>query len=317
HKDRKFSYLLPIDSLVHNLGYYLQENHIFGSDTMLLQSLLVTSVAVTPVFSCAGHLARRQESTDADTGKDFITDWTYDASYDWGSLKPFFATCQTGTQQSPIGLSSSDGFSQYHQPTFTGYDSNVTGNWSNGGYGPTFDLDNPNNDYTSLPAMTYDNVTVYLSGWHLHAPAEHPVDGQRSRSEMHLVHVTSTGSPAAVLGIRLDPGTGGTPSPFFAQLPPMIPFARRSGDDGDVMEPEVVQDVSISMDLILEEVARVQEFWTYKGSLTTPPCTEGLRWFVAGVVALTSVQQMQEILGACTFSTRVEQKVWQHDVNGA
>lgn len=52
------------------------------------------------------------------------------------------------------------------------------------------------------------------------------------------------------------------------------------------------------------------EFWTYKGSLTSPPCTEGIRWFVARNVLFVSVEQMQAILAVSTYSARVEQEVW-------
>jgi carbonic anhydrase len=57
------------------------------------------------------------------------------------------------------------------------------------------------------------------------------------------------------------------------------------------------------------------EFWTYQGSLTSPPCTEGIRWFVARQIMFTGVKQMQDILGASTYSARAEQEVWQHRIN--
>jgi carbonic anhydrase len=66
---------------------------------------------------------------------------------------------------------------------------------------------------------------------------------------------------------------------------------------------------------VLKEVNMFNEFWTYKGSLTSPPCTEGIRWFVARNVLFASVQQMQHILSVSTYSARVEQEVWQHQIN--
>ncbi|KAL8990069.1 MAG: hypothetical protein Q9169_008214, partial [Polycauliona sp. 2 TL-2023] len=247
---------------------------------MLLQLLLLTSIAVTPVFSCADHTGRsrgelspyhlarkRQEPTTAnapDTGNssDPALDWTYDASYNWGSLKPYYATCQTGTQQSPIALSLTNGLSLYHHPRFEGYNRNVTGNWTNWSYGPAFNLDYEKDDYTSLPKMKWDNETAYLKGWHIHAPADHSVGGDRSKLEMHLVHVNSEGLETAVLAIRLDPGA--SPSPFLTQLPPMIPFVRGAGGSPRQGEtpvtgekPEIVPDVSMNMDLALAAVDRV------------------------------------------------------------
>ncbi|KAL8687725.1 MAG: hypothetical protein Q9218_006188, partial [Villophora microphyllina] len=152
---------------------------------------------------------------------------------------------------------------------------------------------------------------------HIHAPADHPVDGNRSRAELHLVHVNAEGDYVAVFGIRLDPGTAS--NPFFAQLPAYIPFITTPSISPDVEVPsgiEIVQDVSMDIGLLLDSVNRFEGFWTYRGGLTSPPCTEGLRWFVAQTVALTGTEQMRAILGACTFSARTEQPVWEQGVNG-
>lgn len=151
--------------------------------------------------------------------------------------------------------------------------------------------------------MTYDNTTLYLRGWHLHAPADHSVAGDRSKSELHMVHVNEEGEEAAVLAIRLDPGQ--TNSLFLAQLPPMIGF----NDTTQVM------GVEINPRLALEAVNLFEEFWTYQGSLTSPPCEEGIRWFVARSILFTSVDQMKEILHVSTYSARAEQEVWLHNIN--
>lgn len=52
-----------------------------------------------------------------------------------------------------------------------------------------------------------------------------------------------------------------------------------------------------------------------RGSLTSPPCTEGLRWFVARNIMFVSDEQMQAILRVSTYSARAEQEVWRHDIN--
>ena len=288
----------------------------------MTSSLVFVSLFFIPLIVCAdharGHLAKREVASG--------TDWTYEASYDWGSLRPEYAECQTGTQQSPITLSLAGGLSQYHHPTFQNYDRNVTGNWTNWGYGPDFNLAHPPNDYTDLPSAHWDSETAYLVNWHIHAPAEHSVDGSRSRAEMHLVHVNSAGQEIAVFGIRLDPGSFG--SPFIAQLPEMVPFdtgPAASPDEefpsfepvSDGTDPPVVQSVQMNLGFALDAVDRFDGFWTYRGSLTSPPCTEGIRWFMTSTVMSMSVDQMRVILGASRYSARPEQQVWLHDVNGA
>ncbi|KAI4247188.1 MAG: hypothetical protein L6R40_001531 [Gallowayella cf. fulva] len=334
---------------------------------MILPLLLVASL-VASAHGCADHthrqrgrlsnrhLSHKREEVSS-TNPSYITaDWAYDASYNWGAIQPDYANCQTGTQQSPIALSLTGGLSSYHHPTFENYDRNVSGNWTNWGYGPAFTLDHRADDYTGLPSVKWDNETAYLKGWHIHAPADHSVGGDRSKAEMHLVHVNTEGHEVAVLAIRLDPGTSS--APFFAQLPEMVPFVTglgRSPDSqpssgnpksssrrrksrrselGDMLtglisskpssalsrqneKPQVVEDVQMDMALVLEGVYRFNEFWTYKGSLTSPPCMEGIRWFVARTIAFTSIDQMRAILGACTYSARAEQEVWLHEINSA
>ena len=217
---------------------------------------------------------------------------------------PAYATCQTGTQQSPIALGLNQGLSTRHIPSFSGYTGNSTGNFFNWGHGPAFTLTLEDDDWTSLPSMSFDNETVYLRGWHIHAPADHPVAGDRSKAELHYVHVDEHGHERAVLAIRIDPGTSS--APFFAQLPqPYIGFN----------ETEVQMGVELDMRLALEGAHNFDEFWTYKGSLTSPPCREGIRWFVARTILFTSVDEMVKLLGACTYSARAEQEVWLHDIN--
>jgi len=64
------------------------------------------------------------------------------------------------------------------------------------------------------------NETVYMLGWLIQAPADHTVQGVRSKAELHFVHIDTQGNPRAVLAFRSDPGNADTP--FFATLPDLI-----------------------------------------------------------------------------------------------
>ena len=135
-----------------------------------------------------------------------------------------YATCQNGTQQSPIPLQLTQGLSLNHQPSFGGYPntSSITGNLYNWGYGPAFSLAREPGVFTTLPHFRFDNETVYLRGWHIHSPGDHTVGGARSKAEMHFVHANAAGEDRAVLAFRLDPGNA--PNDFFTQLPALIGF---------------------------------------------------------------------------------------------
>jgi carbonic anhydrase len=179
----------------------------------------------------------------------------------------------------------------------------VTGSFYNWQYGPAFTVARLEEHYTQNPLISFDNETVYLKGWHIHAPADHSVDGDRSKAEMHFVHVDTDGHERAVLAFRLDPGN--RDNAFFSQLPPMIGFN----------ETDVITETTLNHNLALESVQNFNEFWTYEGSLTSPPCHEGIRWFMARQILFTGVQQMRDILGASTYSARAEQEVWHHRIN--
>lgn len=232
--------------------------------------------------------------------------WAYEESFNWGQIDPLYQLCQTGTQQSPIALSLSKGLSLNHIPTLNNYTGKATGMFRHWGYGPAFSLGRE--DLTSNPSFTYDNETVYLVGWHIHASADYSVGGGRSKAEMHFVHADSEGHEKAVLAFRLDPGN--SDASFFSQLPPMIGFNETGA--------KYQQEISMDLDLALSSVLHFNEFWTYQGILTSPPCHEGIRWFVARQILFTGVKQMQAILailGASTYSARAEQVVWQHKIN--
>ncbi|KAH7132158.1 carbonic anhydrase [Dendryphion nanum] len=264
---------------------------------MLFNSLLALAAVIPAVLACPQESRIRKRQTSPSP------QWAYEASYNWGKLHPMYALCQTGTQQSPIALSLNNGLSLNHIPVFN-YNGNVTGNFRNWGYGPAFSVENDGN-WTNNPSFTYDNETLYLQGWHIHSPADHSVGGDRSKAEIHFVHVDSTGHEKAVLAIRLDPGNAD--HPFFSQLPPMIGF----NETGTQFEKKIAMDLTPALAATLY----FNEFWTYQGSLTSPPCHEGIRWFVARQIMFTGVKQMQAILGASTYSARAEQEVWQHRIN--
>lgn len=189
------------------------------------------------------------------------------------------------------------------------YPNTSTGDLHNWGYGPAVSfLGGSDGNITTLPSVEFDesnvNETVYLASWHIHAPADHSVQGDRSKAELHLVHADAQGHERAVLAIRIDPGN--SDSAFFRQLPPFVGFNSTS---------ERRPGTEMNMNLALDEINRFSDFWTYRGSLTSPPCTEGLRWFVARNIMFVSDDQMQEILRVSTFSARAEQEVWRHDIN--
>lgn len=264
-------------------------------------TFLAASLLAITALACPDHEYHSMKKR-ADVG----ADWKYTDAHNWGLLKPEYGACQEGSHQAPIGLRLDQGFAS-NQPKLEGYEKNVTGAFANWNYGPSMTLQHPEGDFKTLPHLTFNEAgkseTVYMSAWHIHAPGEHTVNGERTRAEMHFVHVTAEGKPRAVLALRIDPGT--QDSEFFRQLPPLISHT----------ETGKHVNATVNIGLALDEVNRFTRAWTYAGSLTTPPCTEDIRFFVARDILFVSDEQMKALLHVSQYSARPEQQVWQHQIN--
>ncbi|KAJ8066455.1 hypothetical protein OCU04_005515 [Sclerotinia nivalis] len=264
----------------------------------ILAATLLSAVMACPQHDLSQSLMKRAEGSD----------WTYDAAYNWGMINENYTTCQTGAQQSPIHLETATGFSKTHVPTFN-YSTATPGSLYNWGYGAAFSLTANTTNLSGNPSMTFDNETVYLKGWHIHAPADHTIDSTRPKAELHFVHATASGKERAVVALMIDPvpyGTTGN-STFFNSFPlaSIPPFS-----DQTTRIP-----LTMNLNQALTEIDNAKTFWTYEGSLTSPPCTEGLRWFVGGKKMTVGTEQMQELLAISTYSAREEQKLWGHNIN--
>lgn len=191
--------------------------------------------------------------------------WGYEDSAEsvgpakWGTL-PGDELCATGKQQTPINFVSRTAKSQdLPNLVFT--------------YKPT-SLSMTNNGHTVQmaygPGSTLGRVgssnTVSLTQFHFHDPSEHTVDGVSYPMEIHLVHVDAAGKPAAVVGIFVKAGNEHAGlAKAFQNLP---------AHSGDKSAPAGVM-VDAGALLPAEKT-----FFTYAGSLTTPPCSEGVTWYV-------------------------------------
>lgn len=277
-----------------------------------MRSLTIFAALLSAALACSDHLNyvrgpkihSRQNSDNRTTRTPPDQDWAYEASFNWGRLNPAYERCQTGTQQSPIGFSLNQGLSTKHIPDFSKISGLYPGNFYNWGYGPAFTLLHEKGVYNTLPTLSYDNETNYLTGWHIHAPADHSVGGDRSKAEIHYVFSDDAGQYRAVVAMRIDPG--GRVNAFFDAI--AQPFVHFNETDQQI-------EMQLPLALPIHLVYNLTEFWTYQGSLTSPPCTEGVRFFMARNILFVSDDQMREILRVSTYSARAEQEVWRHGVN--
>lgn len=120
--------------------------------------------------------------------------------------------------------------------------------------------------YDSGSTMSMSGDPLKLAQFHFHAPSEHTLDGQHFPMEMHLVHLNAEGKPAAVVGVFIKAGAENRAlAQAFLELP----------QEKDQKVEPAGQTLDAAQLLPASKV-----FLSYAGSLTTPPCTEGLSWRV-------------------------------------
>jgi carbonic anhydrase len=200
----------------------------------------------------------------------------------WGDVKSEYATCKTGRMQSPIDVRSSlvVGVSKI---SFN-YKVSELALWNNG---HTVQV-----DYASGSAMTVGGKAYKLLQFHFHTPSEHLVDGKRYPLEMHLVHKSDDGT-LAVAGVMIAPGAANIAlEEIWGHLP------RKAG------EKKQVDRVAINARDLLPDT---DSYRHYKGSLTTPPCSEGVRWFVLDRPIKASARQISTIAGIMGANARPSQ----------
>lgn len=196
--------------------------------------------------------------------------WSYEGEEGpahWGELSPDFALCSSGKEQSPVDIPAStplneSGIAFNYQPTAV----NILNN------GHTIQV---NYDEGSL--IEVDGTKYNLLQFHFHGPSEHTVNGQSYDMEMHLVHQNADGG-LAVVGVLIK---SGSENPAFAPMWDNLP-AEEGG-------PEMVSGASVNAsDLLPADRA----YYRYNGSLTTPPCSEDVKWFMLSTPAELSEGQI-------------------------
>jgi len=107
-------------------------------------------------------------------------------------------------------------------------------------------------------------VDYELQQFHFHGPSEHTIDGKGGDMELHLVHKSAAGG-LAVVGVLLVRGvSSGALAPIFTQLP-------------NDLEVQHALPAKFNPSNFLPAN---RDYYQYEGSLTTPPCTEGVHWIV-------------------------------------
>lgn len=197
-------------------------------------------------------------------------DWAYSGATgpeSWGQLKPAYRQCMLGKRQSPIDIR--DGLQvqldpiqfDYRPTRFRVIDTGRT-------VAVKFDLGNS----ITVMGQRYELVAL-----HFHRPSEERVNGRAYPMSAHLLHKSPAGQ-YAVVAVLLDQGE---PQPLVQQVWNNLPLEKHQ---------EQLAQSPMDPGQILP-LQRAQ-YYTYMGSLTTPPCTEGVLWMVMKQPVTVSIEQI-------------------------
>lgn len=173
----------------------------------------------------------------------------------WSSLDKAFETCGVGQRQSPIDirrtvLADLPPIQFAYKPV------------------PLSIVDNGHSIRVDTPGageMTVDGEAYELQQFHFHKPSEEKLNGKTYDMVVHLVHQSKAGK-LAVVAVMME---AGKEQSLIRTLWTHLPLER----DKPVTRPAVKIDPSLL-------IPAKRTYYTFLGSLTTPPCTEGVLWLV-------------------------------------
>ncbi|MEY4084020.1 MAG: hypothetical protein RL483_1389 [Pseudomonadota bacterium] len=186
--------------------------------------------------------------------------WSYEGEggpHNWGKISKQYLACANGKNQSPIAVESESLLNldlpaidfDYRDSRFSIVDN-----------GHTVEV-----KYLEGGAMTILGQRYELVQFHFHRPAEEVVNGKRYDMVAHLVHKNSKGQ-LAVVAVLL---TLGEENRFIQTLWNHMPIEKK----------KPIEPPTAKVDLAKFLPAN-KAYFHYMGSLTTPPCTEGVAWYI-------------------------------------
>lgn len=216
-----------------------------------------------------------------------ITDshiWDYEGTNNpaaWGNLSEEFALCKTGKNQSPINL----------DPTATPMTGDLKLRYATVVFevvnnGHSIQVNYPKGSYAKIGEDIYN-----LLQFHFHTPSEHTVAGKASAMEVHLVHANEAGD-FAVISAMIEPGAE---SYDVSKVWRNIPEVGASQKSGLVVN---------AANLLPEDLTYIR----YSGSLTTPPCSENVTWFVMQEPITLSSEQIETFQSLYPMNARPIQR---------
>jgi carbonic anhydrase len=217
---------------------------------------------------------------DKTNGRD--AKWSYsgdEGPAHWAELDPDYVLAALGGSQSPIDIVTEDVITA-DLPPLEFETQPIPLKLLNNGH--TIEVIAPGGS-----TLRYGRQEFTLKQYHFHAPSEHTINGKHAAAEVHFVHSDGAGL-LAVVAVLVEEAQADNPS-FLSVLEKAAPI--------EAGEEKVFEDLLVD---IKRFFPGPKKYFMYDGSLTTPPATEGVRWFVCAEPRYISRRQL-DILGDLYF----------------
>ena len=194
----------------------------------------------------------------------------------WGELSSDYQMCMLGKNQSPIDIRTKKAYKTHLKPIKIHY---ATG---------TKDVvDNGHTEQVDIAPGSYivvDGIKFELKQFHFHTPSENRINGKSFPLEAHFVHADEHGN-LAVLALMFKYGKA---NKILEKIWNTMP------------EKEGKKALTMSAKDVKHLLPQKKDYYRYNGSLTTPPCSEGVRWLVLKhpvTVSKAQVEKFAKIMG--------------------
>ncbi len=222
--------------------------------------------------------------------------WSYQGKsgpLSWGKLSPAYSACSDGREQSPIDIRGAHR-NKALQPIEFHY---LAGSVTLKNTGSTIEVQVHPGSYIVAGGTRYA-----LESFTFHHPSEHAVKGRLTDMEVQLIHRSSEGKLAIVVSRLVE--NRDAPNATLAALWEHLPFTPgTTASDEDMINPGGL-------------LPGDRGYWTYMGSLTTPPCTEGVRWFVMEQPVTVSTDQLKVFSSLFRINSRPLQDARDRTIEG-
>jgi carbonic anhydrase len=202
----------------------------------------------------------------------------------WGDLSADFTTCKTGHHQSPIDIRNPRKADL--PPIHFDYKAS-----------PLHIIDNGHTimiNYVPGSFMSVGGKKYALQQFHFHRPSEEKINGRTFDMTVHLVHADEEGHLAVVAVLLQQGPDNALVHELWQELP------------GEKDKEERRDNIQIDVSQILPSDRR---YYTFSGSLTTPPCSEHVTWFVLEHPATVSTEEIERFSGLYRNNTRPTQSL--------